>query len=400
MAPPSKKRRTHYKSRNGCQQCKQRHVKCDEQRPACLQCSMTARSCLYVRVKSNGSQVAAPVTPTAQSPPSCLVVQPEVRNAANPPGPALREVPQQSFDLSHLVLFHHVESGLMAPPNWHLAADKEGPQRLLHMVVTSALSTPYLMDAVLGFAALHLSTLASDFTSQRRYRLQAIHLQTRALALYNAACPEITEQNCKVLLLYSAFIGMHMLHETITSQTDSRELLDKFIQFTGLYHGVKVVINRAWYILRESELSSIVDEIEAADGLETSCESICHELSCFLTTIRDKLGPSSFQACQNAVQSLEWIFHQRSVLCAAAGQRIVLSWPVRMSAAYLQMLRERQPEALVIMAYWAILLHYERDFWLFGQGGRFLIDAISDYLGPYWDKWLTFPREIVNSDSV
>ncbi|KAI0425095.1 hypothetical protein F5Y09DRAFT_322631 [Xylaria sp. FL1042] len=400
MAPPSKKRRTHYKSRNGCQQCKQRHVKCDEQRPACLQCSMTDRSCLYVRVRSNAGQVSSPATVTGQSPTSYLAAHSEVCHAASSPGPVLREVPEQIFDLNHLVLFHHVQSGLMRPPNWHFIADKENAQKLLHMVVRSALSTPYLMDAVLGFAALHLGTLAPDFTTQRRYRLQAIQLQTRALALYNTACPEITDQNCTTLLLYSSFIGMHMLHETVTSQMNPRELLDKFILFLGLHHGVKVITSCAWHIIRSSELSSILDLIEGTDGLETPSERICDELHCFLAATKDRLGSSSFQACHDAVRFLQWIFHRRRVLPVPISQHIVLAWPVHIPIAYLQMLRERQPEALVIMAYWAVLLHYERDCWVFGHGGRFLIEAISDYLGAYWDKWLALPREIINADSI
>ncbi|KAI0537385.1 hypothetical protein GGR58DRAFT_348300 [Xylaria digitata] len=426
MAPPSKSksktRRTHYKSRKGCQQCKQRHMKCDEQQPSCLQCSMTGRSCVYVYARSNNVQAlrssqvpkctpspASGASPADQPPKSrscscscsCLVAQPVTRsNPASPSDSVMQEVPQQIFDLGHLALLHHLENDLMKPANFYLVPDKEDARKLLRMIVTCACSTPYLMDAVLAFAALHLSVLASDVTSQHHYRHQAVHLHTRALSLYNAAGPEITEQNCTALFLYSSFIGMYMLHDTVTSQTDLLELLDKFIQFVGLYHGVGIVANRAWPIIRDSELSSIVDLIDAADTLEQPPQNICDDLFGLLETAVDRLGPSSFQACHDAVQSLWWVCSRYSLLSAPINRHIVLAWPVHISTEYLQMLRERQPEALVIMAYWAVLLHYERDFWIFGHGGRFLIEVISKYLGPSWDKWMALPRDIINADSI
>ncbi|KAI0543293.1 hypothetical protein F4679DRAFT_590627 [Xylaria curta] len=406
MAPSSKKRKAHYKSRRGCQQCKQRHIKCDEQQPTCLQCSMRRLSCIYqyVYVSSKDDKASectvSPASLADQSPRSCLVAQSEIRSTPSPPSLVVQEVPQQVFDLSHLELFHHVENDLMKPSNLQLITNNEDAQELQQMIITSALSTPYLMDAMLAFAALHLGALAPDVPMQNHYRHQAMNLQTRALAIYNAVCPEITEHNCTALLMYSSFIGMHMLHETVTSQADLPELLDRLIQFAGLYHGVETVTNRTWHIIRESKLSSIISLIEAADKFEQSYDSISDELPTLLGAARDRLRPSSFEACHDAVQSLRWVFKQHNALPAPMSRHIVLAWPVRISAKYLQLLRERQPEALVIMAYWGVLLHYQRDFWVFGQGGQLLIEAISNYLGAYWDKWMELPRNIITADSM
>ena len=41
------RRRTHKKSRTGCQACKQRHVRCDERRPSCSSCDKRRVPCLY-----------------------------------------------------------------------------------------------------------------------------------------------------------------------------------------------------------------------------------------------------------------------------------------------------------------------------------------------------------------
>ncbi|UKZ57193.1 hypothetical protein TrVGV298_011045 [Trichoderma virens] len=42
-------RRSHVKSKNGCQACKRRRVKCDEFRPICRKCLFTGSECQYYR---------------------------------------------------------------------------------------------------------------------------------------------------------------------------------------------------------------------------------------------------------------------------------------------------------------------------------------------------------------
>ncbi|KAI0377713.1 hypothetical protein F5Y04DRAFT_263530 [Hypomontagnella monticulosa] len=45
------KRRSHKKSRNGCQNCKKWHTKCDEQGPPCNNCTLRKAKCVYNRPK-------------------------------------------------------------------------------------------------------------------------------------------------------------------------------------------------------------------------------------------------------------------------------------------------------------------------------------------------------------
>ena len=41
------RRRSHKKSRTGCHACKQRHVRCDEERPQCSSCNKRRAICIY-----------------------------------------------------------------------------------------------------------------------------------------------------------------------------------------------------------------------------------------------------------------------------------------------------------------------------------------------------------------
>ncbi|KAI1748036.1 hypothetical protein F4782DRAFT_518919 [Xylaria castorea] len=44
---PKMRRRSARKSRYGCQECKQRHVKCDETRPSCANCLIRKSPCSF-----------------------------------------------------------------------------------------------------------------------------------------------------------------------------------------------------------------------------------------------------------------------------------------------------------------------------------------------------------------
>ncbi|KAI2465972.1 hypothetical protein F4781DRAFT_445573 [Annulohypoxylon bovei var. microspora] len=385
----AKKRRAHYKSRKGCKECKQRHVKCDEQRPICLQCSTLERPCSYAYLNPDHqttSDGASPMSVPAGSPP-------QLHFPSSPQESATQQQPLQVFNLGHLALLHHVETDMLKPPHTPFVADEKDARPLLDMILKAAFSTPFFMDELLAFAALHLGMLDSDIVKKDHYHHQAVHLQTRALAIFNATNCDITEQNCTAYFLFSSFIGMHMLYDTVTNQTNSPELLEGFIQFVGLYRGVGIVSSRSWHVIRNSELNSIFSLIEAVERLNVPSEDCCDRLLNLLLSAEERLGSSSYEACYDAVQILQWIFNQYAVLPEPTNGHIILAWPVRLPIKYLELLQSRQPEALVIMAYWAVLLHRGRNYWVFGQGGWLLIEAIFGFLGPSWDEWLAWPRQ-------
>ncbi|KAI1377952.1 hypothetical protein F4677DRAFT_458709 [Hypoxylon crocopeplum] len=378
MAPSSlsKKRRPHHKSRKGCQECKRRHVKCDEQWPVCLQCSMSDREC------SSGLpspllqllDVPARYSPQTPSPTGA----PDILQDSS-----LEQPPHQVFGLGHLALFHHVETGLMKPPHTHFVADEKEAGPLLQFIVKSALSTQYLMDELLAFSALHLSVVTPDPAGKQRYRHQAVYLQTRALATFNTLRPDITEENCTTIFLFSSFTGMHMFYDTATAQVNLLELLDKFVQFE---------------IIRVSELRSIIDRIEAVDKLEVRSRGECDGLIDLLRTAQDRLHRLSYDAYRAAIQSLQWVFDQHNVLPVPLNLHVVLSWPLRTSAEFLGLLEMRKPEASVILAHWAILLHRGRNFWVFDDAGRRLVEAISNFLGDSWDDWMVEPKRAISNN--
>lgn len=75
VAAGTKSRRSHRKSRNGCVECKRRHIRCDEGRPACTNCTIAERTCSFPlpptpsHVSASSHASAAAPYPTATTAP-------------------------------------------------------------------------------------------------------------------------------------------------------------------------------------------------------------------------------------------------------------------------------------------------------------------------------------------
>lgn len=66
-----------------------------------------------------------------------------------------------------------------------------------------------------------------------------------------------------------------------------------------------------------------------------------------------------------------------------------------------------KPEALAILAYFYVALHFCRDIWLIGNSGQFLLTSVATHLnqlGPEWSAWLEKPcqmlRESLEEDKL
>ncbi|KAK2682101.1 Zn(2)-C6 fungal-type DNA-binding domain [Fusarium oxysporum f. sp. vasinfectum] len=235
-----KPRRSHRKSRNGCGACKQRHMKCDESRPICLNCKISNRGsqCVYINI---GQQPSPP------------------HNNINSALTALRDTPVRGdlFDLSHFALYHH----LLTNRHTITSIDPFNESTISH-TLDYALKAPYLMNQLLALSALHLSNPPS--LRQPYYQL-ATSLQTRALALFNEERQEVSEESCVPMFLFSSLVGVHVLCDTLQGPRESfGAVLDRFITYLSIHRGVRAVTKHSWSTIKNSGLGPILQQIEDA----------------------------------------------------------------------------------------------------------------------------------------
>jgi hypothetical protein len=148
-------------------------------------------------------------------------------------------------------------------------------------------------------------------------------------------------------------------------------------------------------MLSESVLSPLLKQGEAVPPLSTALGNTCSGLLDLIKTAG--LNPEHFASCEQAISALQ------SALGVAPSDaegrpsiNAILTWPVILCQGFTDLLRQREPHALVILAHYAALVHCRRDLWMCGDGGQFLVNLISQNLGDEWADWLIWPNQVVS----
>lgn len=401
-------RRYHSKSRLGCAQCKRRHIKCDEGRPSCANCSTSRLDCVYSTVLTTAKSPAASSTPIAYSPAGQMDLDPGSPNSSRtvsrspnplngvsspqppPSGPSLSPTQNvhQPVNIHHMELLSHfvLETSLMLGPS-HSSATR------LSLAIT--LSTPYLVNQVLALSALHLSYLHPD--QAKTYAEEAAVFQANSLSSLVSNTVEINKENCVPMLLFSALLGIYTLADAvITSDGNNFNFLDKYISYLNVHRGTHAVVAPFWDYLRQTELSPFLNtaaHLDQPSKSQDELEEVCNKLQVLLDAA--DMGEASLKACRDAVHHLRWVLGSISHAQASNQQATadtIYSWPILLSATFTKLLSKRRPEALIILAHYAVVLHERREIWVVGDSGRWLINAITVHLGSYWKDWLMWPN--------
>lgn len=277
--------------------------------------------------------------------------------------------------------------------------DPRQAENVSEAVMQYALASPYLMHEVLALAASHLSTVRP--TLQSFFRNQATELQTSALSLFNGEIDDNSTSNCATRFLFASLLGMQVLHETLSFRTEDFGLfLDKFVGYLRLTRGVNLQIDGNWQLLHETGLRPLLLAGSRLPPEGSASASECDELERLIRSA--DVGPSSMQAYLQAIDRLKALFQvQKSTIAedVDSSTSLLFSWPVTVPSEYADLVMQRRPEALAILAHYGALLHHHRELWIVGDGGRYLIESITAYLGTYWKPWLAYPNSLLDDAS-
>ncbi|KAI1648352.1 uncharacterized protein F4817DRAFT_334731 [Daldinia loculata] len=387
-------RRSHQKSRAGCLECKRRHIKCDENRPACGNCTISSRQCSFLSSQPILPGLRRPAKSTS---PGLLRSSSNASTLSQSSSPiSLSCEPSiiQDVNMTHMELFHHcINSNFDLPPS------SEDPEKIASpgMIVEAAISSPFLMNEMLAFAALHLAHLKP--AKAQFYKHHAVGLQTHALSMFNREMTGVTSENCLEVLVFTWFMTLHTLCDT-TDSTDPHIFLDQLIHYLQMQRGVRAVTAEAWHLMLESKMGFVLHEAtrifeEAGPGSHTT------ELENFIQH-SPALDANEKTVCKDALDRLQW-FLSRADDAKKSGTSLgtpflsLISWPVIIEADFLRLISERKPEALLVLAYYAIPLHFCRDVWIIRNAGQLLVQSIRLHLDQKWHRWLDWPEAMMNT---
>ncbi|KAL2214442.1 hypothetical protein CC79DRAFT_146983 [Sarocladium strictum] len=399
------RRQTHNKSRAGCKQCKQRHQKCDERHPSCTSCSNTQRVCSFRWLSASkpltGSQEVYEGA-KSNAPTNVLHC---MQSATTIPTwdfgfsgtVALSGVdPAHLYELSQFELVHHFEHHYADAASLGSSFGKTFFRVVLHR----AFKNPYLMNQIIALSAAHKTTRYPPESEQRlRYRTDALRFQGRALSALGDMRSQLLTGDCLSVFLFSSLIGQHILFDTFASRQNFPAILDSLVQCFSLHAGTRALVNQSWRIIqsqfevesgrpypikpREEEVGNAVPlgpflklrELIRQEGHDFETTSVFMETISVLQRYfrKQQLHPEDPFARAEAVHEC------------------TIDIPMQ----YIRALQRQQPQAIVLLAWYGVLLHNAQDYWSFGDAGAYLIRATTMYLGDYWAPLIEWPQQVL-----
>ncbi|KAF2194574.1 hypothetical protein K469DRAFT_686585 [Zopfia rhizophila CBS 207.26] len=349
-----KSRKPHTKSRNGCLPCKTRHVKCDETKPACVNCDTYGKICEYAPPKTkiaiNNHVSPYPPVSTPSSTEGGALSQSSPHSGLNP---------SQDFTLNilDLRLLHHWSTVTALSLNF----DPEAQEVLRSYFVKIGFDHPYLLHGILALAALHLSRLDQSLSSD--YLLQAARHHDAALNQFRAAVQELDHSNFEAVFSFAFILFPYSCGLPVDLESGAEHVLGGEVQHLSLVRMVRPMVKQFYIPMFETELGHLVPrDTQGIDFERTPSGTGLENLQRFFRATRHLHTPDINEAYYNAIHPLEILFETASHGPDPPSASLVKMWPHEISQQFLDLLSERQPGALIIFAHYGVLLSRTRHF--------------------------------------
>ncbi|RDW57120.1 hypothetical protein BP6252_13866 [Coleophoma cylindrospora] len=369
-------KRPHKKVRTGCTQCKQRRIKCDESKPLCHHCQRSKARCSFSVFAYSAKEASLPII-------SAVAISSEHQD------PLYGSVNGCSLSLCDLELMHH----FTVSTSQTVGSNGELQRTMQEVVPRLALSEPYLMHAVLALSALHLDCMRP--LSSRHYWLPALQHYSNAIPAFRTSLQLVTEKNCHALFAFAHLITKSSFAILACTQapifSPESEITADFISHL---QGGFSVYDTAFEWLASGPLK---DCLEAPVDADQSFESYPHDAK--LARLLPHLNSGNEEcdiACREALNDLRRVF----AMISAPNQTIstktlVYCWLARLSSRFIVLMNKQNPEALIVLAHYSVMLNLIDEYWFMkGWGIRLLEQCQSKLCGPQLEL-ISWPLEVL-----
>ncbi|RAL03243.1 uncharacterized protein BO80DRAFT_15838 [Aspergillus ibericus CBS 121593] len=251
------------------------------------------------------------------------------------------------------------------------------------VIVRDAMYDSALRQSMLALSALHLAH-RSDDDSLQRHDFQSAAYQHWALAragLDDALCQhalDLPESCHPMFALCSILVVLAFGHTRLQSSISPPSALDDlcqiFQQIRGSPEVLIVLIDR----VREGEMASLVSQDESGPPMPNTSALAIHTLRQLNAEHEDE-DPELHAIYAQAIDDL--VCCLRYVAWGSNPGMVGLSWILEIPEEFLDLVVERQPLALSILAHYCVVLYHLRKQWWMGNRGIQALQEICETLG-------------------
>ncbi|OJD12924.1 hypothetical protein AJ78_06551 [Emergomyces pasteurianus Ep9510] len=259
-----------------------------------------------------------------------------------------------------------------------------------------SLSHPFLMHGILALSALNLACRSGGYSLnvyQRPYITVALSHHSQAVALFQPFLENIDEHNSKAIFLHSILLTVFAFGspEPQASMTICRSI-DQFHLVLLLSRGMQQAFCTATDWIDDNEFKTIIKPDDYTPCLPDDAKAALRKLrqineSCEQYTVCNE--KNAYSASIDQVQ-----FTLEQIHGGARRPNPAVTWAVKVPPLYLELMRAYKPMALVVLAYYCVILHHLREIWWVSGWSVPLLRAIWSSLDDEWRKPLRWVLEV------
>lgn len=319
-----------------------------------------------------------------------------VQPAETEPGESSRNsnIPIGELNVEELELLHHYTTETC----FTLSDRPESQECWQKAVPQEAFANQFLMRGILAISALHLSTVRP--TKREYFSVIAEKHQNLALGSFRNAIKNINRENCNAffalssLIVVYAFASLHPSSGIATAGTEHT-----FLESLSLIRGVNSILQTVWPWIFAGSLGGLVEdrfEERSCSELPEALESRLDQL--YLLCGENSLDSDGQDALKNAIAELRScyaeFYSKRASRCEVS---VAFVWPVVLQSTFITSLQESKPEALVVLAFYCVVLHHLDGYWWMEGRGRYILNTICLSIDKEWLDWVRWPRAVVET---
>ncbi|KAJ5107160.1 hypothetical protein N7456_003835 [Penicillium angulare] len=386
---PSNLRPRRERSRNGCLCCRRRRKKCDEQKPVCVGCQRNKISCIWPG-EADGDDTSESYNAecgyqleeqdiSTDNIDSRIEDFLDIFRATCSQNHPQAQSKSLSQDPEHQKRYHDHDT-----PASEASRSSMLPSPWTAMILQDAKSFSFVRSSLRAHSSMH--KFHSNHQDSRR--LIEIACESRAAAIndFRSTVSEITAQNALGTLTFSAIQVILCLelpialerHNLINIIDGAYELI---IAIRGFFHLQPLTNPYITDSFRSAWMRSPRTKPTTPPQIEPT---FLRNLAYLSYAIQQLSFPSleEKELCLTALAQLYTFFAEVST--TPLDWTVLSTWPILLSKGFTDLIHNKRPMALVILAHWFVLVFQNSSHGLLHAWVEQIISGVSNFISPEW----------------
>ncbi|KAE8356660.1 hypothetical protein BDV28DRAFT_83171 [Aspergillus coremiiformis] len=250
---------------------------------------------------------------------------------------------------------------------WHAIIPREGMRH------------PFLMHGILALSALHLAFTSSG-TMKEHYLMTALSHRSQARVDLAKVKANLTDSNTNAVFALSNILIVFAFALPLTmdphdNQTPLDELCEVFRLIKASGDTIPTIIDR----VSQGEMKQLVEyedpPLQMPNTSRLAIMALSSMNAAFTTQDPDHENELYSTAIKHLGDSLDKLSQGGEIMVVA------FQWIFCIPPRFIDLLEERQPFALIILAHYAVILYSLRGHWWMGEWGSRLISQVGQHIG-------------------